>query len=97
VAFLLGRREHGRRLWSSVAAGPSVVWQSQETCAAGPEVQGCGLLETTRKTKFGLALQGTAGWTVSRGLGLSASLIGNVNSVDSFVGVTVNVNVGRVR
>lgn len=97
LAFLYGVHHRGARSWTGIGGGPALVWQTDPTCVEPSGFFGCSRYEDNRQTTVGLALHATAGWAPSTVFGLSASLLGNINSLDPFIGLTVNVNVGRVR
>ena len=93
VALLYGyRRVKGRR-WFSTTMGPALAGRKVHQCVPLPDdPYSCESYAATTQRRAGIGFQGTAGWRH-----VSVSALGNVNTLSSFVGATLNVHLGRVR
>jgi hypothetical protein len=87
VAVLAALRRERPHSWSRVALGIGHVRSRTDGCH--PECSG--------SSTVGLAWQTDIAFAPVRVLGLGAQLFGNVNTVDTFMGVALNVHLGTMR
>lgn len=97
VALLYGIRRRNGKTWTSIGGGPAIGWRSGSECVEGKGFFGCERYETNRQSSIGLGFAASIGRSFSSAFGLSASLVGHVDSRNSFVGLAGNVNLGQLR
>jgi hypothetical protein len=87
VAVLVAFRDEHARSWYRGAVGIGHVRSSTDGCY--PECPG--------GSGVGLAFQADAAWAPARAFGLGAQLFGNMNTVDTFLGIALNLHLGTMR
>jgi hypothetical protein len=87
VAAMIAFRRPGDRSWSRAALGIGHVRSSTDGCY--PECPG--------GTTVGLAWQADVVFAPARVFGGGAQLFGNLNAVDSFLGIALNLHLGGMR
>ncbi len=87
IAVLAAFRDAGDRSWYRGALGLGYVRSWTDGCY--PECPG--------GSGVGIAFQGDAVFAPVRAFGLGAQIFGNLNTVDTFVGIALNLHVGAMR
>jgi len=83
--------------WTRVGLRPAVAWKAAETECLDPWILGCSGWDRETRIGPGIALQADAVWTITGFLGLGVGLFGDLNTVGSFGGAVLTVNLGKVR
>ncbi len=97
VAFLVGIRSLNAKNWLGLALGPGFAWSTTFSECLEDGLFGCATYRTETEQAIGLAFNLVAGRAWVPIVGNSVSVFGNLNTTQSFIGASVNLNLGVLR
>lgn len=98
VALLYGIRRVAGTTWVSLGAGPAIARATlYGSCLQLTGWLGCGSYQVDTRSAVGLGFDASVGWAATRGFGLGITVLGDANGAHSFLAVTLNMQLGKVR